>query len=385
MALALSGGINVWGEFPGDTRNHVVEGITTFLLQAGWKLDQKVPAASTAVPFGGSNPSNGQTFTVSGFIYTFKNTLTATPREVKIGANLSATLLNLVGAINLGSSGPQSGTAYSTTTLANPLVKASSQGTSLTITFKFAGTVGNGTPCTLGALKGGGYRVRALSPQMTWSDATTPLQAQGYMYDDGGATAKFAMLSVKDSSVATAVKQLPIVAGRRYRIVANRCQFFVYVPGLDNLGNPGFTGQASTATVLSAGIPWVPPPGTCSGEMTGAPANEVFTAIQDASLISSPRTTIVGSGRLTETAPDTTGTISPNMETTPGMTFADAVFNGQIVPGGRHLSEFRMCSLYPGAQLGKLNSCLWVGEKYQELEPLFAWAPVNGQNPVFVG
>lgn len=49
-----------------------------------------------------SQPSDGQTFVISGFTYTFKTTLGSTPGNVLIGGSAAATRANLVAALNQG-------------------------------------------------------------------------------------------------------------------------------------------------------------------------------------------------------------------------------------------------------------------------------------------
>lgn len=64
-----------------------------------------------------SQPTDGQTFVISGFIYTFKTTLGSTPGNVLIGASAAATRANLVAALNQGAG---AGTTYVAWTDAYP-------------------------------------------------------------------------------------------------------------------------------------------------------------------------------------------------------------------------------------------------------------------------
>lgn len=67
------------------------------------------------------NPTDGQTVTIGTKVYTFKTTLGATANQVLIGASASASLDNLIAAVNGGSG---SGTLYSARTVAHTLVTA---------------------------------------------------------------------------------------------------------------------------------------------------------------------------------------------------------------------------------------------------------------------
>jgi hypothetical protein len=90
-------------------------------------------------------PSDGDTVTVGGQVYTFKTSLTAstTKNQVLINSTADGALLNLSRAINgLGTPG----TDYGSLTLVNGLVTASTSVTShtITLTARFAGTQYNG-------------------------------------------------------------------------------------------------------------------------------------------------------------------------------------------------------------------------------------------------
>lgn len=63
-----------------------------------------------------NNTLNNETITLGPKVYTFKNTLTPTANEVKVGADAKTTLANLVAAVNKGAGG---GTAYAAATTRN--------------------------------------------------------------------------------------------------------------------------------------------------------------------------------------------------------------------------------------------------------------------------
>jgi hypothetical protein len=64
------------------------------------------------------NPALWQTVTIGSKVYTFQTVLTSVDGNVFIGASLTATLANLLNAINLGAG---SGTAYAAATTKAPL------------------------------------------------------------------------------------------------------------------------------------------------------------------------------------------------------------------------------------------------------------------------
>lgn len=82
-----------------------------------------------------------QTVTIAGKVYTSQTTLTDVDGNFLIGANQTASHLNLMNAINLGSG---AGTTYATAMTIHPLVKATAAtGTTTVIAAKLKGTVGN--------------------------------------------------------------------------------------------------------------------------------------------------------------------------------------------------------------------------------------------------
>jgi len=80
------------------------------------------------------------TVSIGGITYTFKTALTPTEGEVLIGANDTATLLNLKNALNHAGT---PGTDYSVAAANPSVVGTSSNATTLVITAKVKGTVGN--------------------------------------------------------------------------------------------------------------------------------------------------------------------------------------------------------------------------------------------------
>lgn len=273
MALATSGGINIWLEFPGDTRNHFIDGLATGLLAAGWQLNSRDKATLTQTYT--IAPSNGTPLQVGTITYTFKSTLNNTiPNEILVGANLAASLANAVAAITGGSG---AGTTYSTPTFKNPLVTASASSPDLTLTALQGGPLGNGIPTQFGPLLFGGFDVMAVAPQNQLSNPTIPLKVGMKVYDRQLTDAfsnKFAntqMYSPLTSNVGTE-RNMCVSAGRRYQVVANRCQFFCFQPGV--------AGDAFGSTLMG-GIPWVNQVTTCTGEVTNIAPDDVWWNCSD--------------------------------------------------------------------------------------------------------
>lgn len=85
-------------------------------------------------------PANTNTVTIGGKVYTYQTTLTNVDGNVAIGADLATSLANLAAAINLGAG---SGTAYAAAMTENEHVKAVAGATTLVVTAKVPGSVGN--------------------------------------------------------------------------------------------------------------------------------------------------------------------------------------------------------------------------------------------------
>ena len=97
-------------------------------------------AASATLTFAGQ-PSNNDTVTINGVVYTFQTTLTNVANNVKISTvNVADTIVNLRNAINRGAG---AGSRYAAATVHHPDVKASSTSTTIVATALFPGTSGN--------------------------------------------------------------------------------------------------------------------------------------------------------------------------------------------------------------------------------------------------
>jgi hypothetical protein len=101
-------------------------------------------AAATGVLTGSSNFADTETVTIGGKVYTFQSALTNVDGHVLVGADLTASLLNLRHAIN-----GTGGTDYALATVAHAKVTATaSDATTLTVTAKASGAIGNAITTT---------------------------------------------------------------------------------------------------------------------------------------------------------------------------------------------------------------------------------------------
>jgi hypothetical protein len=109
-----------------------------------WAESTSVAATGTLTATG--NPSNNDTVTIGSRTYTFKTSLTPTAGEVLIGGSASASLDNLIAAINGGAG---AGTAYASGTTVHADVEAAAgTGDTVDVTAKVNGTAGNSIAST---------------------------------------------------------------------------------------------------------------------------------------------------------------------------------------------------------------------------------------------
>jgi len=86
-----------------------------------------------------------ETLVLAGKTYTFQTTLTDSNGNVLIGADNTATMVNLAAAINLGAG---AGTKYADSMTANPHCSAAASDETLIATAKVGGTVGDLIGCS---------------------------------------------------------------------------------------------------------------------------------------------------------------------------------------------------------------------------------------------
>lgn len=85
--------------------------------------------------------ADASTLAIGGKTYTTQTSLTNTDGHILIGANQTATIANILAAINLGTG---QGTTYATAMTLHPNVKAyASTNTAITLRAKVAGSIGN--------------------------------------------------------------------------------------------------------------------------------------------------------------------------------------------------------------------------------------------------
>lgn len=103
------------------------------------------PISATGIYTATANLSNSDTITIGSKVYTFQTSLAAGDGHIFIGANLTATLANLVKAIMLTG---VAGTDYGVGTVADINVSATSDATHVNLTARVGGTVGNSIATT---------------------------------------------------------------------------------------------------------------------------------------------------------------------------------------------------------------------------------------------
>ena len=145
------------------------------------KLEQKViyalkntagdaVGAAQTLTSTGVAPSNNDTVTINGYVYTYKTALSSATAafEVLIGASASVALDNLKSAINATAGG---GTTYGSATYAHPDVTAGTKtATTLVVNARNAGTEGNAITTTESAVT------------LSWGAATLASGANGTYY-----------------------------------------------------------------------------------------------------------------------------------------------------------------------------------------------------------
>lgn len=102
--------------------------------------------AATGVLTLTANAGNAETVTIGGKVYTFQTVLTNVDGNVLIGATASASIDNLIAAINLGAG---AGTTYAAATTLHPSVSASAgAGDTMDVKAKTPGAAGNSIATT---------------------------------------------------------------------------------------------------------------------------------------------------------------------------------------------------------------------------------------------
>jgi hypothetical protein len=159
-----------------------------FVLENNWE-DFKVPATTTLTLTG--VPSNTQTITIAGKVYTWQTTLTNTDGNVFIGASAAACCTNLIAAVTLGSG---AGTKYAAATVVNATCDAEeASGDTVRIMAKVHGAAANGTAVTetmsnatlsSGTLTGGDDTGPEATPSYILDDTIPPEKCWAMIHDD---------------------------------------------------------------------------------------------------------------------------------------------------------------------------------------------------------
>lgn len=133
---------NLTGNVTGDVAGDLTGTASVATAIAEGTPVNAVAATGTITITVGQNPADGNTVTINGRAYTFKTALTAEPvvDEVLIGGDPPATSANLVLAIMHGAG---EGVNYSTGTVVNAHVTATSVDNVTTLTSKTKGVIGN--------------------------------------------------------------------------------------------------------------------------------------------------------------------------------------------------------------------------------------------------
>ncbi len=284
----------------------------------------------------------------------------------------------------------------------NPIVEATATSTMLTLQFRFAGPLGNGTPTAYGTLNDGGFKVTGTGPQTEADDSMTYLAATLYAYDrsltDGIHFFANAQVQSPDGSLVSNEKTLVTEAGRTYWCVANRCQFFCWVPGTaaDNLGS-----------VLAGGLTWVAPASTCGGEAPTTGTNSQFWVSQDyagggglSDCGSTFRTSVVSVGGEHMSSTDLVAQVTQNLGDASGWFDGDAMKNGTVALGTIDVPTqvsytLKLVSpmtlyIYSNDSGTLVDSPRWLGGngltgRRMLLEPLVEWGDAKGDPPYVRG
>lgn len=163
-AQAATGASSVATPIPPNTSGgrpryvHVAVSAAAFVLPGDLDVVVSAGTAATGVLTAAGQPTDGETVTIDGKVYTFQDTLTNVDGNVLIGATASDSLDNLIAAI-MGTAG--AGTTYAAATTRHPTVNAAAGvGDTVDVTARGEGTWGNAIGTTEDAA------------QLSWGAAT---------------------------------------------------------------------------------------------------------------------------------------------------------------------------------------------------------------------
>ena len=303
MSIQYAGGTNRNDTYAAvTTYPGLLANINTTLVAAGW----------TSVGLAGRNnilysgqPSDSDTITLSGVVYTFKTTINnGNAREIAIsGVDADTTWVNFVACVTGGAG---SGTAYSSATTASTVFTASvtSAGIILVETI-LTGTATNGL--TLGdSTANANWQYNSFGVQITvmggyqWTSAATPAGNKCRVlawirdFNTGAVASQARFILADESSIAvnpSAYRGGDIVidaalktSGARlgadnivlpastWRVVADKYQFFAFAD----------TVYSGAGIYVAAGVPWIPTflyPKTITAATTSSPVAITTSAV----------------------------------------------------------------------------------------------------------
>lgn len=176
---ALEAGAQATGTFTSSGAMTVASHATSELTSSGAMV---AGTHAVSVLTSSGTRIDGETVTIGTTVYTFKNVLTGTAYQVKIGATEEATLANLKLAINRTESG--NGNAYTSGTAAHPSVVAvASDATTVTVRGRVPGTSLNTVATT------------ETGADLSWADTTL---GGGTGASDAGVTTGAATVTIGD-------------------------------------------------------------------------------------------------------------------------------------------------------------------------------------------
>lgn len=269
MAIQYSGNVAIYSGATGSTTpaTDLESFLVTNLVTAGW-TNTKTGAFATLTFTG--QPAASSTFTLDNSPNNQTYTFVAsgpTGNQILIDSSLANTLQNVLNALNAG---PGSGTKYGSSLVQPPNMTASVTSTVLTVTYKTAGSSGNGAATSTsgtinatwsGSLAGGKNFLSSVITPQGLQCACDIHTASGSFYNPG-ANLVFQPQNVLSTTLpsATIVSQVP-PSNTNYKMIASKYQFLVLIPGSSasnscmngaGMGTPFITSNLQAPTIVSA-------------------------------------------------------------------------------------------------------------------------------------
>jgi len=276
MAIQYSGNTAIYSVTTGSTQPSVdfESFLITNLQAAGWTLAQV--AASDVLTFS-SQPAANSTFTLDNSpnnqTYTFVSS-GPTGNQILIDTTLALTIQNAVNALTGGAG---SGTKYGSSIVLPPNMTASGTATTLTVTYKTAGSAGNGAAAsTTGTINATWASSTLSGGQNQFTTAITPqglaatlveFTNSGSFYLPGTAITLYAQDRTGSRKPSSSTGYMVngsgtvISSNTTYKMIASKYQFVVFVPGSTaagtvgngmGMGVPFITSQLQAPTISAA-------------------------------------------------------------------------------------------------------------------------------------